>query len=215
MNDTPASKPGHRLEWLVWGALALTVLAIAFVFVRSRLQDSGLRHALEVAGDVPHFTLTNQSAQTVSLTNLLGQVWIADVIFTRCPVSCERMTQRMHALEKELPARLPVKFVSITADPLFDSPAVLAKYAARHEADSSRWHFLTGLKRDVYALSVDGLKFSVLDNDDKASPDNLFVHSTQFMLVDKQGRLRGRFEGADDEGRKQLLLAVKKLAREK
>ena len=215
MNESPSNRPGHQVEWLVWGALVLTVIAIAAAFVRTRLQESGLRKPLDVLGEVPNFTLTNQVAQTVSLTNLLGQVWIADVIFTRCPVSCERMTQRMHALEKELSAGAPVKFVSITADPAFDSPVVLMNYAERHGIDRSRWHFLTGLKSDVYALSVGGLKFAVLDNDDKNNPNNLFVHSTQFVLVDKHGKIRGIFEGTEDEDRKQLLLAVKKLAKEK
>jgi protein SCO1/2 len=215
MNESSANKPGHRIEWLVWSALAVTVIAIGIAFVRTRLQETGLTRPLDVIGAVPEFTLTNQFGHPVSLSNLLGQVWVTDVIFTRCPVSCERMTQRMIALQKEISGRAPVKFVSITADPLRDSPSVLKTYAERHGIDQSRWHFLTGLKRDVYALSVGGLKFSVLDNEDKTNPDNLFIHSTQFALVDKQGKIRGYFEGTEEEDRKQLSLAIKKLAREK
>ena len=179
------------------------------------MQERGLHKPLDLLGEVPSFTLTNQFAQTVSLTNLLGQVWVADVIFTTCPMSCERMTQRMHALQKEISPRAPVKFVSITAHPAFDSPAVLKKYAERHGVDQERWHFLTGIKRDVYALSVTGLMFAVLDNTNRVIPDDLFIHSTHFTLVDKRGRIRGIFEGTEDEDRKQLALAVKKLAREK
>lgn len=215
MNPSLANKPSHRIEWLVWSALVITVLAIAVAFVQTRLQESALRKSLDVLGEVPNFTLTNQFAQPISLSNLLGHVWVADVIFTTCPMSCERMTQRMHALEKEISHRAPVKFVSITAYPEFDSPAVLKKYAERHGIDQSRWHFLTGIKRDVYGLSVGGLKFAVLDNDDKNNPNNLFVHSTQFVLVDKHGKIRGYFEGTEEDDRKQLLLAIKKLAREK
>lgn len=215
MNDQPLKKTGHQIEWLVWSALVLTVVVIAVAFVRTRFQESGLRKPLDVLGEVPTFTLTNQFGLPLSLTNLLGQVWVADVIFTTCPVSCERMTQRLHALVKDVPARLPVKFVSITANPGYDSPAVLKKYAERHVIDQTRWHFLTGIKRDVYALSVGGLKFAVLDNDDRSNPDNLFVHSTQFVLVDKHGKIRGYFEGTEEEDRQQLLLAVKKLVREK
>jgi protein SCO1/2 len=118
----------------------------------------------------------------------------------------------MHALQKEISPRAPVKFVSITAYPAFDSPAVLKKYAERHGVDQDRWHFLTG---DVYALSVTGLMFAVLDNTNRVIPDDLFIHSTHFTLVDKRGRIRGIFEGTEDEDRKQLALAVKKLAREK
>ncbi len=218
MNSTespPTKKTGHGVEWVVWGALAITIVAIAVAFVRTRVQEGTLRVPLSELGRVPEFALTNQSGQTVSLSNLLGQVWVTDVIFTRCPMSCERMTQRMQALAKQIPARLPVKFVSITTDPGFDSPAVLTKYALRHEADSSRWHFLTGLKSNVYQLSVAGLKFAILDNTNQVVPDDLFLHSTHFTVVDKHGYIRGVFDGTEDEDRRQLLLAVKKLAREK
>lgn len=213
-NDPAPDKPSHRIELLVWSALVITVVAIAVAFAWGRLQERGLRRPLDVLGRVPDFTLTNQFGQRLSLANLLGQVWVADVIFTRCPMSCERMTQRMHALENDVSSRLPVKFVSITADPGFDSPEVLKAYAERHKVDESRWHFLTGIKRDVYALSVGGLKFAVVENENKTIPDDLFVHSTQFALVDKQGRIRGYFEGTEEADRTQLLLAVKKLARE-
>ena len=218
MNSTespPTKKPGHGVEWVIWGALAVTIVVIAVAFVRTRVQEGTLRVPLSELGRVPEFTLTNQSGQTVSLSNLLGQVWVTDVIFTRCPMSCERMTQRMQALSKQIPARLPVKFVSITTDPGFDSPAVLTKYAERHEADSSRWHFLTGIKSNLYQLSVAGLKFAILDNSNQVVPDDLFLHSTHFTVVDKRGYIRGVFDGTEDEDRRQLLLAVKKLAREK
>jgi protein SCO1/2 len=120
----------------------------------------------------------------------------------------------MHALEKRVSDRAPVRFVSITADPERDSPSVLKEYADRHGIDQSRWHFLTGLKRDVYQLSVTGLKFAVLDNTNRTVPDDLFIHSTHFTLVDKRGKIRGVFEGTEDEDRQQLLLAVRRLARE-
>lgn len=211
MNDLPAGKPGHRLEWLVWGALVLTVLAIAAAFIRARVEEK----PLAFLGEVPDFTLTNQFAQTVSRSNLLGQVWVTDVIFTTCPVSCERMTQRMHALAKEISPRSPVKFVSLTVNPAFDTPPVLKKYAERHGVDQARWHFLTGLKSNVYELGIHGFKFTVLDNTNRVIPEDLFLHSTQFALVDKRGKIRGYFEGTDEEARRNLLVAVKKLARER
>src|ERR1051326_5513766 len=152
MNEPAPTPRSHRVEWLVWSALAATVLFIAIAFVRSRLQDGGLHRNLDVVGEVPDFSLTNQFSKVVSRSNLLGQVWVVDVIFTRCPMSCEQMTRRMHALEKDLPARLSMKFVSLTADPERDTPDVLRQYAERHGVDQSRWDFLTGIKRDVYAL---------------------------------------------------------------
>lgn len=215
MSDSSPNRPGHRIEWLVWGSLAITVVAIAVAFVRVRLQEARLSKPLDVIGQVPPFSLTNQFASPLSLSNLLGSVWVADVIFTRCPISCEKMTQRMKVLTAEVPARADVRFVSITADPDYDTPTVLRRYAEERGLGQERWHFLTGPKPEVYALSVGGLKFAVIDNEDKTIPNNFFVHSTQFALIDRHGRVRGYFEGTDDRERKQLAVAVKKLLREK
>ena len=214
MSEPIAGKPGHRLEWLVWGALTVTVVLIGVAYVRVRLEERTLKKPLDPIGVVPPFSLTNQLGRVVTLSNLLGQVWVADVIFTRCPISCEKMTQRMKLLEADVPSRAPVKFVSITADPGYDTPGIFTQYAEKRNLDQRRWHFLTGIKNDVYALSVGGLKFAVLDSEDKTIPDNFFIHSTQFALVDKKGRIRGYFEGTDDEERKQLALAIRKLVRE-
>jgi protein SCO1/2 len=215
MEPGSTRKDSHLVEWIIWSALALTILAITAAFVWTRFFAERLDKPLVVSGNVPEFTLTNQFAQAVSLSNLLGHVVVADVIFTRCPLSCERMTQRMRALHDELGSRSNVRFVSLTADPGFDTPAVLRKYAVRHGA-SDRWHFLTGVKKDVYSLAIEGLKFTVLDKtEQKVNDDDLFVHSTLFVLIDKRGRIRGYFEGTDEQQRKQLAIAIRKLARER
>lgn len=216
MNSEPRSRPGHTVEWIVWGLLALTIVAISVAFFVHRFGSGRLRKNLAPVADVPAFTLTNQFGEAMSLTNLLGQVWVADVIFSRCPISCEQMSRRMRALQDQLARRTGITFVSLTADPDFDSPAVLKRYAERHAADPARWFFLTGPKRDVYRLAVDGLKFVVLDKtEQKETPDDLFIHSTQFVLVDKRGRIRGYFEATEEEERQQLALAIKKLLRER
>lgn len=216
MEATPERKQdSHLVEWIIWSALALTMVAITVAFLYTRFGER-LDKPLLDSGAVPHFTLTNQHGQAFSLTNLLGQVWVADVIFTRCPVSCEKMSRRMKALQDQFPARANVRFISLTADPEFDTPRVLTTYAGRHGADPDRWFFLTGLKRDVYKLAVDGLKFVVLDKtEQRETPDDLFVHSTHFVLIDKRGHIRGYFEGTDEHERKQLAIAVKKLMRER
>ena len=216
MKSEPRSQPSHTVEWIVWGLVAATVLAIAVAFVVVRFGQGTLRKELIVSGEVPHFTLTNQFGQPLSSSQLLGNVWVADVIFSRCPVSCEQMSRRMRALQDQFAKRTGVKFISLTADPGFDTPSVLKRYAERHGADTSRWFFLTGPKKDVYQLAVDGLKFVVLDKtENKATPEDLFIHSTLFVLVDKRGRIRGYFEATDEAEREQLGLAIRKLLRER
>lgn len=215
MDSAAPKRDSHLVEYLIWGALSATIVGIAVAFLWTRFGER-LEKPLLVISSVPEFTLTNQFGKTVGLSNFLGHVWVADVIFTRCPMSCERMTQRMKALHDELGARSPVRFLSVTADPVNDTPPVMLKYAERHKVDGDRWSFVTGVKSNVYHLAVDGLKFVVLDKtENKATPEDLFIHSTQFVLVDKQGRIRGYFEGTDEKERKQLALAVKKLQRER
>jgi protein SCO1/2 len=215
MDPATTRKDSHLVEWLIWGALVATVVAITAAFLWTRFAGRPAK-ALTASNEVPAFALTNQSGQPFALSNLLGHVWVADIIFTRCPVSCERMTRRMRSLQDQFTPRSNVRFVSLTADPGFDSPEVLRRYAGRHGADSNRWTFLTGVKTNVYALAVSGLKFVVLDKtEQKVTDDDLFVHSTQFVLVDKRGWIRGYFEGTDDEARKDLVVAIKQLQRER
>lgn len=213
--DQSVKKSGHRLEWLIFSLLAVTAVVILAAYIRSRVAERGLSDRLQILARVPDFTLTNQLGRPVSLSNLLGQVWVADVIFTTCPMSCEQMTRRMLALQQQISGRAPVKFVSITAHPQHDTPPVLKEYADKRGVDQNRWHFLTGLKSNVYELSVHGMKFTVLDNTNRVIPEDLFIHSTYFALVDKKGNLRGVFEGTEEEERRRLLLAVKKLERER
>jgi protein SCO1/2 len=215
MDSAPLPKRGsHVVEYLIWGALAATIVAIAAAFLWTRFGNR-LEKPLIHAGSVPSFSLTNQLGEHVTLTNFLGHVTVADVIFTRCPMSCERMTQRMRALQDEFGPRANVRFLSLTADPVNDTPEVLNKYADKHGADPARWTFVTGVKTNVYELAVNGLKFIVLDKtENRTTPEDLFIHSTQFVLIDKRGQIRGYFEGTDENERKQLAIAVKQLQRE-
>jgi len=150
---------------------------------------------LPVIGELADFSMTNQLGQTVRRDDLLGKVWVADVIFTRCPGPCATMSRRMADLQTSIPARWPVKLVSLTTDPEYDTPEVLRKYAARYGADATRWNFLHAAKSAIVDLAVKNLKLVVLDKEEaRESPDDLFIHSTTFVLVDKHGRLRGSFE---------------------
>ena len=80
---------------------------------------------MPVLGQLPDFVLTNQLGQAVSLADLRGQVWVADVIFTRCPGPCAKMTRHYAELQTALPANQPIKLVSFTSDPEYDTPKVL------------------------------------------------------------------------------------------
>jgi protein SCO1 len=182
---------------------------------------------LPVIGQISDFNLTNQDHQPVSLADLRGKVWVADIIFTRCPGPCPTMTHHLAELQAQLPPGVPVKFVTLTSDPEFDTPTVLKKYAERFNADSNLWVFLTGPRTDLRKLAVNDFKFVVVDKKpaDREVPDDLFIHSIYYVIVDQQGRVRGwtdrdgslhaDYDSEDEAARAQIIPAIKQLLREK
>ena len=185
-----------RTIWIGVG-LVIVLLAVSFVLSRVRQQQAKSPESL-VISQIADFTLTNQAGGTVTLADLRGRVWVADIIFTRCAGPCPRMTQQMKQLEDALPTDCQAKLVTLTTDPDFDSPEVLQKYATRFGADTNRWTFLTGTKKEIGALAMNGLKLGSqpVSPEEQQDPADLFVHSTYFVVVDKQARLRNVFETA-------------------
>ena len=208
-----------RHLWVGVGlGVATLVLAYVLAQVKSHITP---KQALPVIGPVADFTLTNQNGRAVSLADLRGRVWVADIIFTRCPGPCLKMTRQMKNLQEALGATSEAKLVTLTTDADFDTPPVLRAYAERFGADTNRWMFLTGTKQGVAKLAIDSLKLTAVEKkpEERESAQDLFVHSTIFVIVDKQGRLRGVFEttgeGIDPRVvQAQILAAVGQLERE-
>ena len=208
--------------WPVFIGLTLAGLTIAMAFALANFKSHiSSAPSLSVIGPIADFSLTNQDGRAVSLADLRGRVWVADIIFTRCPGPCLKMTKQMKALQDALPPGSPAKLVTLTTDADFDTPPVLKAYAERFQADPQRWTFLTGTKKDVANLAIDSLKLTAIEKkpEERESPQDLFVHSTIFVLADKRAQLRGVFEttgeGIEPENVKaRILAAVKQLERE-
>jgi protein SCO1/2 len=198
-----------RIQIIVWSGLGIVIAAIVAAFVVSRISVK----PLPVYNDVPEFTLTNQSGAPVTLETLHGQIWIADVIFTRCPSQCLHLSTHM----KDLQAKLPkdVTLVSLTTDPTYDTPPILKKYAGNF-SKADNWIFLTGDKRVINKVAVEGLKLAVQETpeNERENPNDLFIHSTKIVLVDRQGRVRGYFDGDDPQFSEQVQSSIRQLERE-
>ena len=149
---------------------------------------------LQVFGSLPDFSLTDRSRRTVTRADLLGTVWVANFIYTRCTDTCPLQSARMAALQRDFPAERGLRFVSITVDPKRDTPAVLAKYAAGYDADRDRWWFLTGDKQAIYALIQEGFRLSVEDPSDTAAP----AAASRGRLPDSARRFTARAADALD-----------------
>lgn len=216
---------GHEPRWL-WGVLVLALLGlVTATLLRGRqarlLGEAAPQTAAEGAagaggvesagrlsdyGAVPDFTLVSQSGERVRRDDLKGAVWIADFIFTSCASSCPMMNAQFERLAKGLDPRTPVRLVSFSVDPERDTPARLAEYASAYQAEPEHWLFLTGDKKQMRRLVNEGFHLSVED----ASPQDVaagaepVLHSTRFVLVDARGRIRGYYNGLDDEAMVQL-----------
>ena len=195
----------RRIDTVVWGGLALVIALIlgAFLVKRSRSSSPSSAVAFPVYSVLNDFKLTNHLGRTVSLADLRGKIWVADLIFTRCPGPCAQLSRQMSQLQTNLADLPDVHLVSLTADPDYDSPQVLKRYAKTFEAQDDRWWFLTGNKQELLTLitGTNGLMLVALEKnlESRQSENDLFLHSTRIMMVDAQGRLRAFFESEDPE----------------
>ena len=203
----------RRGEFLAWVALTSSMLLVALVFLRG---SKRLEEAFPVLVPAGNFDLTNQFGLKVQGKDLDGYITVIDVIFSRCPGQCHRLSQQMRRLQQAVPVGLPVRFVSLTADPEFDTPEVLRRYGERYGAEMATWHFLTGSKSEIYRWAQSDLKFSVVENDPSnvTGLEDMFLHSAAFAVLDRKGRLRAMIQSEDADSNERLLRCVTSLSRE-
>jgi protein SCO1/2 len=215
------SDSSSRLPQTLWLGVFLLVGFLALAYLLS-LAEFKKQHALPVIGAVADFTLTNQDGNVTTLADLTNQVWVADIIFTRCAGPCPIITGHMKSLEDALPKTSGAKLVTLTTDPDFDTPAMMKRYGERFDADFSRWTFLTGAKSEIGTLGAGSLKLSAVPVPaaDQTNAADLFIHTTIFVVVDKYARLRGSFETVGDgvdwtnAVQPRIIAAVRQLERE-
>lgn len=158
------------------------------------------------------FRFEERSGRTITQADLADRVWVAAFIFTRCPLSCPRISGVMKTLQQRL-ARSNALLVSISVDPDHDTPAVLKAYADRYGALPDRWWFLTGPKAKTYELIHDGFKLAVAESTaaDRAEGAESIAHSDRLALVD-HGRVVGFFETSEASSLDQLVARATRLA---
>jgi protein SCO1/2 len=191
--------------------LAVSALSAALAGLAALSACSREAPALEVFGDVPQFQLVAQTGQPFSSQALAGKIWVADFIYTTCPGPCPRMTSQMREVQDAV-AKIPdagasVRFVSFTIDPENDTPPVLAAYAKMHGASPQMWYFLTGPVATLQMLDRDAFKLGNIDG--------TLQHSTRFVLVDRQSRIRGYYDTSEAPAIAHVISDVEALARER
>lgn len=195
------------------GAVLLAGMA-ALLWVRPGA-DRG-EAPLPVLGTVGAFTVTNQAGLAMEAEALRGRPWAANLIFTRCPGPCPQLTGTLRRVQDGLPPGSPSRLLSVTSDPDFDTPAVLQAYASRFGVDTRRWQFVTGSREQIRSLVTKQLLMVLVDKteEQRESPEDLFLHSTLIVVVDRAGRLRTAVEGLSPGAHEQVLAALRQLERE-
>ena len=178
--------------------VVFTVLVSATVVLAGARSAAVPPRAAQDLGDQAEklgaFELVERSGRQISEADFADRVCIVSFIFTRCQLSCPRITSVMKSLQARLEGS-DVLLVSLSVDPEHDTPRVLAEYARRFEAEPERWWFLTGSRPLIYNLIQRRFKLSVMENpapeaDGKAEA---IAHSDRLALVDR-GRVVGLFD---------------------
>ena len=204
--------PSAGLPRILWAGLivgSVTLAILALWAIPGRPPKAAQGSPLSILGQVPEFSLVERSGRTVGRSDLLGTVWLADFIFTRCSGPCPELSLRMRSVQQSLKNQgRDVRLVSFSLDPTYDTPAVLSAYARRYHADPNRWWFLTGSdEAQMHRFVKDGLHQAVA----RAPGDGTMIHSTYFMLVDQSGRMRAVYDGLDGGSKRKILRDIDRL----
>ena len=149
---------------------------------------------------VADFALLNQNGDTITQEDYRGKIYIADFFFTTCPTICPIMTDNMAYLQDELMDDPEVKLLSHSVTPDIDSVAQLKRYALEKGVIDAKWNLVTGDKKQIYRLARKS--YMAVKTDGDGGPYDM-IHTENFILVDKEGRIRGTYDGTkrDDMGR--------------
>ena len=150
---------------------------------------------------ISNFEMTNQNNELVTEKNYDNTIYIADFFFTTCPSICPIMTGNMVFLQNKLEGE-DVMFASFSVTPEIDSVEVLKKYAIEKGVDDSRWNLMTGDKKEIYTLARKSYLVAK-ENPNAGSHD--MIHTENFVLVDKEKRIRGYYDGTSIDDMNLLL----------
>jgi len=151
---------------------------------------------------LPAFRFVSHTGDSVSDTDFVGKYIVADYFFTTCQTICPIMSRHMEKVQSEFLQDSLIVLLSHTVDPENDSVPILREYARLHNAVPGKWYFLTGKKTELYAQARYGYLISALEGD--GGPED-FIHSDKLVLIDKDRRIRGYYDGTDTKDVKRLI----------
>ncbi|MRX64137.1 SCO family protein [Maribacter luteus] len=163
--------------------------------VNPELVDSTLQHVKKYH-TVADFSLTNQNGKTITQKDYEGKIYIADFFFTTCPTICPIMTKNMAGIQEMIKEDDDVLLLSHSVTPVIDSVAQLKRYAMEKGVDDTKWNLVTGDKKQIYELARKS--YLAVKTDGDGGPFDM-IHTENFILVDKERRIRGFYDGTKTE----------------
>ena len=168
--------------------------------VNYELVDSSIQHVKRFH-KIKSFEFLNQNGQIISEKDYDGFIYVADFFFTTCPSICPIMTDNMVKIQNYVKDKKKVKLLSFSVTPEIDSVPVLKEYSINKGVDDKYWNLLTGDKSKIYSLARKSF-LVVKENAESNSHD--MIHTENFVLVDREKRIRGFYDGTDDKDIKVL-----------
>jgi protein SCO1/2 len=197
--------------FVVFSAIALTVFYHLLkvdnhlkiynpVDVNPRLVDDSMLH-IQKNHTIADFKLLNQNGKIITNKDYQDKIYVADFFFTRCQTICIAMAYNMSELQSYYKNDNDIMFLSHSVTPVIDSVSVLKAYADKKGVIDGKWNVTTGSKKHIYELARKSY-FAVLDEGN--GDENDFIHTEQFVLVDKERRIRGYYDGTEKSDMKKL-----------
>lgn len=171
------------------------------VMVTNELVDSTVQHVRKYH-TIADFKLINQNGDTITQNDYRDKIYIADFFFTTCPSICPVMTDNMVKIQQHILNDDEVMLLSHSVTPDIDSVAQLKKYSLEKGVNDKKWNLVTGDKKHIYELARKSY-LAVKDDGDGGPYD--MIHTENFILVDKERRIRGFYDGTDSEEMEKLL----------
>lgn len=160
---------------------------------------------------IPAFGFLNQDSVMVTQDTFKDKVYIADFFFTSCSTICPIMHRNLKTIFDQYKDNSDVMFLSHTIDFKYDKPSVLKKYVQKLGVDGKKWQFVWGSKEDIYTIAEKS--YLTVVEEDNTAPDG-YIHQGWLVLIDKEKRMRGAYDGTKTEQVEQLRKDVEVLLAE-
>lgn len=215
------SREARKTKWdIILQYTCQILFAVCFIFSscaekkEAKLPIFGEREVINgdtIFHKIGNFQFVNQDSTLVTNETFKNKIYVSDFFFTSCRTICPIMKTQMLRVYDSMENDPDVLILSHTIDPEYDTVGLLRDYASRLGVESNKWHFVTGEKDSIYNIAQKGYFATAME--DKSEPDG-FIHSGAFLLIDKEQRIRGKYDGTKEDEVNRLLADISRLKKE-